>query len=71
MSRLQIGKYEFDNEEEYYKARQEAALVESIKSKYDLNDPLVVGVVLEKFIPESIVGREFIDAIGKDNKNES
>lgn len=58
-----IGKYKFDDPDEYQKALKEAALIKSIRSKYDLAD---IGMV-KKFLILIKQGKlSFHTSIGKD-----
>ncbi len=61
MGEYSIGNYKFDSEEEYKAARKDFELIRAIRNKYDLKDPKIVRVILDKYKPQSVIGERFVN----------
>ena len=68
MAEYKLGKYTFTTEEEYTAAKEDIAFINAVKSKYDLHDEKVKGIILSKYKPKSSIGRDFVNSIKGDKK---
>ena len=63
MAVYKIGNYTFKSQAEYNKAKSELDFVKRVTEKYNINDPQIAGKILEKFKPETAIGRQFCEKL--------
>lgn len=63
MAKYKLGQYTFDNEDDFNKAKEDYAFIKAVKAKYDINNARIREIVLTKFKPKSIIGKQFVEEL--------